>query len=108
MNDPDDVPENEDPWGGRPSRSARKREAEGLQKFGEWLLTLRESELRALGLPENLLEALLVGQNVRSGPAQARQKQYIGKLMRSIDVAALETALAARPEQQRARAKIRR
>ena len=50
MNDTDDVPENDRPWGGKPSRSARKREAEGLQKLGEWLLTLREPELRSLGL----------------------------------------------------------
>jgi ribosome-associated protein len=108
MNDTDDVPENEDPWGGRPSRSARKREAEGLQKLGEWLLTLREPELRSLGLPEDLLDALLVGQTVRSGPAQARQRQYIGRLMRSVDAAALEAALAAKPEEQRSRAKLRR
>lgn len=108
MNTTEDVPENDAPWGGRPSRSARKRAAEGLQKLGEWLLTLREPELRSLQLPEDLLDALLTGQTVRSGPAQARQRQYIGRLMRNIDASALAAALAAKPEQQRSRARIRR
>lgn len=92
----------------RPSRSARKRAAEALQKLGEYLLTLRDSELRGLPLPEELLTALLEGQRVRSGPALARQKQYIGRLMRTVDEAALQEALAARPDAHRARARIPR
>ena len=92
----------------RPSRSARKREAEGLQKLGEYLLTLRASELQELGLPETLYEALIEGQQVRAGPALARQKQYIGKLMRTVDLPALEKALAAKPDVQRARSRVPR
>ncbi|MFT3907374.1 MAG: ribosome biogenesis factor YjgA [Steroidobacteraceae bacterium] len=92
----------------RPSRSARKRAAESLQKLGEYLLTLRESDLRELELPETLLDAVLEGQRVRPGPALARQKQYIGKLMRTVDLEALEKALALKPDEHRSHVKLSR
>jgi ribosome-associated protein len=51
--------------------------------------------LRQLPLPETLLEAILEAQRLRSRVALARQRQYIGRLMRAIDTEPLERALAA-------------
>ena len=79
-----------------PSRSARKREAESLQRLGVQLLRLRATELAALGLPETLLEALLEAQRLTSRPARARQQQYIGRLMRSVDPEPIRRALDAK------------
>ena len=78
----------------KPSKSARKREYLALQKLGEELLTLRESELLDIALDEDLLEAVLEARQIRSHGALRRQKQYIGKLMRQIDPEPLRAALA--------------
>ena len=90
----------------RPSRSARKRAAEALQKLGERLVGLREAELAALDLPEELLGAVRDARRLGHTPAQARARQYIGKLMRQIDTAPIERALAERTGDWRPRAKL--
>ena len=80
----------------RPSKSARKRTAHAAQSFGETLLVLTDEELAALPLPPELLDALRDARRIRSRAARARQRQYIGKLMRAVDPQAVRTALAAR------------
>jgi ribosome-associated protein len=77
----------------RPSKSSRKRAAHAAQAMGERLITLRETELERLALPEPLLTAVRDARRIRARGGLARQKQYIGKLMRDIDLAPLEAAL---------------
>ncbi|HEX2790048.1 MAG TPA: ribosome biogenesis factor YjgA [Steroidobacteraceae bacterium] len=81
----------------RPSRSHRKRQAEALQKLGVGLTRMRPAKLRELQqhlrLPEPLFEAILEVHRLRSGPALARQRQYIGRLMRDVDPLPIERAL---------------
>jgi len=86
--DADELPE-------RPSRSARKRDAEALQKLGERLVALRATQLAALALdlPETLLDAIEAARRIKSRGALARQRQYIGRLMRDIDPVPIEKAL---------------
>jgi ribosome-associated protein len=69
----------------KPSKSAKKREYLALQKLGEELITLRESELATLPLDEDLLEAIQEAHQIKAHGALRRQKQYIGRLMRNID-----------------------
>ena len=78
----------------RPSRSARKRNAEALQRLGERLLGLKPQQLQRFDLPPALLEAILETQKLRSRSAHARARQYIGRLMRGIDPAPIERTLA--------------
>ncbi|MGQ0833882.1 MAG: ribosome biogenesis factor YjgA [Gammaproteobacteria bacterium] len=82
----------------RPSRSARKRAAESAQELGERLIALPDAELTALGLPERLVDAVREARRITSRAAGARQRQYIGKLMRDIDHEPIAAALAARSE----------
>jgi len=79
----------------RPSKSALKREALAAQKLGEELILLKDADLDALELPERLSEAIRQARRIRSRAAGARQRQYIGKLMREIDLEPIQTALAA-------------
>ena len=72
----------------RPSKSARKRAAHAAQDLGEELIALREAELAALELPEALAEAIRDARRISSRAGGARQRQYIGKLMRGIDTGA--------------------
>jgi ribosome-associated protein len=83
-------------FGDRPSKSARKREASAAQDLGTKLIALKESELAALDLPEKLFDAILLAKRITARGGLARQRQYIGKLMRGIDAAPIEAALNAR------------
>jgi len=80
----------------KPSKSARKREQLALQELGERLIGLSAEELRALPIDERLRDAVLAASSMRAHGALRRQKQLIGKLMRSADAEALRLALAAR------------
>ena len=93
---PEDLPEEDEPQ--RPSKSARKRAAHAAQDLGEALIRLRDPDLDALGLPDTLAEAIRAARQIKSRAAGARQRQYIGKLMREIDPEPIRAALAARSE----------
>jgi ribosome-associated protein len=79
----------------RPSKSARKRAAHAAQELGEELIALKPHELESLQLPEQLHDAVREAQRIRNTRGgMARQRQYIGKLMREIDTVPIEAALA--------------
>ena len=78
----------------RLSRSERKRRAEALQKLGVRLSGLKAAQLHRLKLPPALLDALMEAQRLRSRAALARQRQFIGRLMRDLEPAILEQAEA--------------
>ncbi len=67
------------------SRSERKRRAEALQKLGVRLTELRPAQLAALALPPELVAAIEEARRLRSRAALARQRQYIGRLMRELE-----------------------
>ncbi len=67
------------------SKTQRKHECEDLQKLGEELLTLKDSELETFHLPDTLYAAILETRKIHKHGALKRKKQFIGKLMRDID-----------------------
>lgn len=91
-----------------PSKSARKRAAHAAQKLGEQLVRMREQDLAELPLPEELRDAIAEARRISNRGALARQRQYIGKLMRDMDIAALEAALAAQAVARSAHARLRK
>ena len=72
-----------------PSKSQRKRDAHALQTLGIQLVALSATQLARLDLPEILHEAVLAAQRMRAHGARTRQLQYIGKVMRQLEPAAL-------------------
>jgi ribosome-associated protein len=92
----------------RPSRSARKRQALALQQLGMRLTWLKPAQLQQLPLPEPLLAAVLEAQQLQSRAALARQRQYIGKLMRALDPEPIERALGSAGSTRGANDKLRR
>jgi ribosome-associated protein len=82
----------------RQSKSARKRAAHAAQDLGETLIRLRDAELAALSLPERLIEAIREARRITSRAGGARQRQYIGKLMREIDLEPIRATLASQSE----------
>ena len=87
-----------------PSKSQRKRDAHALQKMGETLVELKPHLIEGLELPERLRDAIELAQRTTAHGGKKRQLQYIGKLMRQVDVDPIERFLATLAEgQQRAR-----
>ena len=65
-----------------------------LQQLGEELLKLTDKDLATIPISELLAEALQLAHKIRNKhEAYRRQLQYIGKVMRSEDLEAIEAAL---------------
>jgi len=86
-----------------PSKSELKRQVRELQDLGDELVALPPVELDALGLPDDLREAVIEGRRITAHGARVRQRLYIGKLLRRIDVEPIRSALARRTEIDRQR-----
>jgi ribosome-associated protein len=84
-----------------PSKSELKRQSQALQELGEALIDLPASEFEALPLPDNLRDAVALARRITAHGGLYRQKQYIGKLMRTIDAEPIRNALEARNIRQR-------
>ena len=78
-----------------PSKTARKAEVESLQVLGERLIDLPLERLKRVPLPEHLRDAVMDARRFTQHGAIRRQKQYIGKLMRDLDIAPIEAAIKA-------------
>jgi ribosome-associated protein len=91
-----DADEESEPLFDGPSKSVLKREAHRAQALGEELVALNDAELAALELPEPLHEAIVAARTISSRAGGARQRQYIGKLMRDIDLTRIREALGAK------------
>ncbi|MFW6093413.1 MAG: ribosome biogenesis factor YjgA [Pseudomonadota bacterium] len=77
------------------SKSERKRQAHRLQALGRELTELEPAELEALPLSDALRAAVADHRRFPSKEARRRQLQFIGRLMREEDTAALQDALEA-------------
>jgi ribosome-associated protein len=75
------------------SKTHRKQEAAALQKTGEQLVKLSAEQLQQMGLPDDLLEAVLEAQRTKTNAAIVRQMQYIGKVMRKFDAEPIRARL---------------
>jgi len=78
------------------SKSQRKKDMLALQKIGESLIKLTEEQLATIDLPDNLLTAIQHMKSLTSNEAKRRQLQYIGKIMRHIDVESIKQTLKRR------------
>lgn len=70
-----------------PSKTRLKAEADAAQEIGRQLVGLPKDKLKKLDLEEALLDAIHEAKRITSNGAIRRQMQYIGRLMREIDLA---------------------
>ena len=82
------------------SRTELKQESEALQALGEALLDLRSDLFQRLDLPEKLADAIAEAKRITNFEGKRRQMQFIGKLMRRLDEAAVAAIEAALEEQR--------
>lgn len=69
-----------------PSRSQLKRDSQELRDLGEQLVLMANSHLEKIKLDSSLLAAIKEARRLKNLDARRRQIQYIGKLMRNIDL----------------------
>lgn len=100
MNATDD---DDSPYDG-PSKSQRKRESLALQDLGEALVALPADRLARIEMPESLRTAVLEARRIRAFGALKRQRQFIGKLMRTVDAAPIRAQMEAFEGNSRAEA----
>lgn len=76
-----------------PSRSQLKRENQELRDMGEQLVLLAKSQLEKITLDDSLKAAIKEARRLKNLDARRRQLQYIGKLLRNIDVTEIKHSL---------------
>lgn len=81
------------------SKSRKKRDMLGLQAVGEQLIELGHDQLKRIELPETLRDAILDAKSIAEHPSKRgalkRQRQYVGRLMRDVEVAPIVEQLNA-------------
>ena len=77
------------------SKSQRKRDCDAQQKISDRLLKLTPEQLSHIDLPAELIDALDEARRIRSNSALKRQRQYLGKIMRTCNSAEIERQLDA-------------
>jgi ribosome-associated protein len=77
------------------SKTQRKKAVHLLQALGEELVELNDDQLAAIELPEALRDAVMAARRITKFEARRRQLQYIGKLMRRVEVEPIRAALDA-------------
>src|SRR6218665_1544613 len=88
---------------GRPdaSRTDLKRESAGLQALGKELLDLRADLFDALGLPDDLVQALAEARRITDFEGKRRHWQYGGKIRPRLDPALVQAARQALATQRK-------
>ena len=97
MNTPDDFEDTDDLE--PKSRAEQKREAEAAQAMGKLLVELSAEQITEmadkLDFADKLRHALLECRTIKSHEARRRQLQFIGKLMRGVELEPVQNMLAA-------------
>jgi ribosome-associated protein len=75
------------------SKTQKKKEALSLQAMGERLVTLSDEQLKDIGLPSVMFNAVTLAKKLKKHGARSRQMQYIGTLMRKFDPRPVQEAL---------------
>lgn len=84
----------------RPNKSEIKRENAALEALGEELIALPKDRLNKLDLLPELLEAVKLAQAIeRHHGAFKRQRKFIAKLLRDVDVASIRAQLERHTQQ---------
>ena len=86
------------------SRTQRRDEARALDTLAEELVRLPPGRLKHLPLSEELLEGIALARRITSHEASRRQHQFLGRLLRDMDVDAIRAAMEEGPSLQHRRA----
>jgi len=81
-----------------PTKGELKRQAQAVQDLANRLVDAPVALVDALDLPDKLADAVALARRIKAGGALVRQKQFVAKLMRGIDLDPIRSALDARDD----------
>ncbi|MDV6318886.1 ribosome biogenesis factor YjgA [Chromohalobacter sp. HP20-39] len=90
-----DLPDPQDEEAGRPSKTQRKNEMKALQALGERIIAMSDAERARLPLSDDMRFAVEETSRIRSHEGRRRHMQYVGKVMRREDLAAIQATFDA-------------
>jgi len=76
-----------------PTKSELKRQAQAVQELADRLVSAPADLVDRLGLPDKLADAIALARRIPGGGALARQRQFVAKLMRGLDLEPMRAAL---------------
>ena len=68
------------------SKTQLKKIAKDIEDFGYKLTLLTDEQIQGLSLTDNIKEAIYEYKKIRSNSAKKRHRQYLGKILRNIDL----------------------
>jgi len=77
------------------SKTQLKKEADDVQTLGVEIAQLPKQKITSLSLPDVAKEAIIFYQNIKKNSAKRRQAQYIGKILRGLDLSQVNEELNA-------------
>ncbi len=78
-----------------PTKGELKRQAQAVQDLADRLIDAPEGVGAALDLPEKLADAIALARRITGGGARVRQRQFVAKLMRNLELDPVRAALDA-------------
>ncbi len=78
---------------GKESKTQKKKRAISVRHLASSLVCLADNDLKQIGLPENILDAICDLRKINKHGAQRRQKLFISGLLRRIDYHEIEVKL---------------
>ena len=88
-----DPEQEEETWAIRPNKSQIKRDIAVISDLCEEITQLAPAQIERLGLPENILVAIMEATKMPTKGARKRQLKFITGAMRKIDVASIQEQL---------------
>lgn len=76
-----------------PTKSELKRQAQAVQELADRLVSAPADLVDGLALPDKLADAIALARRIPTGGALARQRQFVAKLMRGLDLEPMQAAL---------------
>lgn len=76
-----------------PTKGELKRQAQAVQELADRLVLAPADLVDRLALPEKLADAIALARRISVGGALVRQRQFVAKLMRGLDLEPMQAAL---------------
>ncbi len=84
-----------------PTKTELKRQAQAVQELADRLVVAPPELVEGIELPDKLQDAVALARRIKGGGALVRQRQFVAKLMRNLDLEPIRAALDAEAETAR-------
>jgi ribosome-associated protein len=76
-----------------PTKTELKRQAQAVQQLADRLIAAPPELVEGLGLPDKIADAISLARRIPGGGALVRQRQFVAKLLRALDLEPMRRGL---------------